>query len=417
MNLRHSPKPNKPLRQLLVVLLFGILFFSLAFFTVPIHAQTTGLVTCGLQHGTGTETAFCTICDLIVLIQNIMNKAMYIFAAPIAAFMLGYGGFLMVWAGVKGGDSAMYGKGKTVMTNSLIGIVIIFSSWLLIDTLMKGLGAYQYAASANFGPWNQIECQAPAISLPKHMGCNGDTCEMVDGSGSAVCSGPKNCGPNATHSKCDFPNQKCAEVPGQGTDDCTSDAQCIGHKTCVVEKCQNVPGPGADTCANDDICLHGIIPPSESNKEIAERLGATVDFDKNADCNGKSAYTNINELQNGQPLSVCHAGCSIDKKPCTQTNITADSNMLADLDRMANKEGLTYRVTSIATGDHTDNSDHYKGKGVDIKAIGNTTYVQLEASVKQDSNVRFTQCEDRSGANIPCSSSPQNITHFHISYK
>ncbi len=158
MNIFHRPNPNNSLRQLLVVLLFGIVLFSLALFTLPIHAQESGLVTCGLQHGTEAQSAFCTICDLIVLIQNIMNKAMYVFAAPIAAFMLGYGGFLMVWAGVKGGDSAMYGKGKTVMTNSLIGIVIIFSSWLLIDTLMKGLGAYQYAASANFGPWNQIEC-------------------------------------------------------------------------------------------------------------------------------------------------------------------------------------------------------------------------------------------------------------------
>jgi len=228
MNLLRIPKPNKPLRQLLVVLLFGILFFSFALFTVPIHAQTTGLVTCGLQHGTGTETAFCTICDLIVLIQNIMNKAMYIFAAPIAAFMLGYGGFLMVWAGVKGGDSGMMKKGKDIMTNSIIGIVIIFSSWLLIDTLMKGLGAYQYATSPNFGPWNKIECQAPPISLPKHMGCNGDTCEMVEGSGSATCSEDANCGDQAQHLGCDK-DQQCSYLDGTGTNNCEEgdDPKCV----------------------------------------------------------------------------------------------------------------------------------------------------------------------------------------------
>ncbi|MDP3778544.1 MAG: hypothetical protein Q8R30_00670, partial [bacterium] len=86
MNLPRLPKPHKSLRQLLVVLLFGMVLSSLALFTLPTQAQEPGLVTCGLQNvGTEAESAFCTICDLIVLVQNIMNKAMYVFAAPIAA--------------------------------------------------------------------------------------------------------------------------------------------------------------------------------------------------------------------------------------------------------------------------------------------------------------------------------------------
>ncbi|MDP3778646.1 MAG: hypothetical protein Q8R30_01180, partial [bacterium] len=78
---------NKSFKQLAVVALFGFFLFSFALFTLPIHAQEEpGLVTCGLQNvGTEAESAFCTICDLIVLVQNIMNKAMYVFAAPIAA--------------------------------------------------------------------------------------------------------------------------------------------------------------------------------------------------------------------------------------------------------------------------------------------------------------------------------------------
>jgi len=134
MNISPLLPPQKSLRQLTVVLLFGIVLFSLALFIIPVHAQV-GLVTCGLSHGTTDEqSAFCTICDLIVLIQNMMNAAMYTLAAPVATFMLAYGGFLMVYAGVKGGDQAMYGRSKTIMTNAVIGIIICFvhGFWLIL---------------------------------------------------------------------------------------------------------------------------------------------------------------------------------------------------------------------------------------------------------------------------------------------
>ncbi|MDP3778683.1 MAG: hypothetical protein Q8R30_01375, partial [bacterium] len=89
--------------------------------------------------------------------------------------------------------------------------------------------AYQYAVSANFGPWNKIECSAPPISLPKHMGCNGDKCEMIAGSGSATCTNDRNC-KDKIHNGCDAATQKCVDnIPGVGTDDCTvgDDAECV----------------------------------------------------------------------------------------------------------------------------------------------------------------------------------------------
>ena len=133
----------------------------------PTHAaEPKGLVTCGLEAFGGKESTFCTICDLFELFQRIINQIITFFAAPIAALMLAYGGFLMVIAGVRGGNPQSYSAGKKVITNAIIGIVIIFCSWLLIDTILKGLGAYDYAKGGSFGPWNKIECKSAVITPP-----------------------------------------------------------------------------------------------------------------------------------------------------------------------------------------------------------------------------------------------------------
>ena len=334
----------------------------------------------------------------------------------------------MVWAGVKGGDTGMYGKGKTVMTNSLIGIVIIFSSWLLIDTLMKGLGAYQYATSANFGPWNQIECQAPPISLPQHMGCNGDTCEMVDGSGSAVCSNDRNC-KDKVHNGCDTTTQKCVDnIPGIGTDNCTvgDDTVCTrtSHKICAsVGECIVVDGPGPNICNTNPDCKAG--GTTGSGIDIIDNVGlanelraAGIVLSNSASCSGASARTNFDELQNGQPLTVCHSGCSTDGIACQQKGTTVLPQMLTDLKNLKQGQNLNFQINSLMTGDHAPNSDHYQGKGVDLKPLLGTTYQQLYDAMNQEKNlrgnIRLIMCENANGQ-VDCTKGSPN--HIHISYK
>ena len=152
-------------------LLLLIFVFS---FPLPTHASPdSGLVQCGRQFfdASSENTQNCTICDLISLAQNLMNQAVTYFAAPIAALMLGYGGFLMVIAGVRGGSAQQFTQGKKVLANAVIGIVILFTSWLMVDTLLKSIGAYN---NSNFGPWNVIKCESPAISVPSHHECNAE---------------------------------------------------------------------------------------------------------------------------------------------------------------------------------------------------------------------------------------------------
>ncbi|MDP3779494.1 MAG: hypothetical protein Q8R30_05635, partial [bacterium] len=287
--------------------------------------------------------------------------------------------------------------------------------------------AYQYAVSANFGPWNKIECSAPPISLPKHMGCNGDKCEMIAGSGSATCSGNENCGANAKHLGC--ADQKCAYVSGSGTNDCAEgdDPVCKKrntHKICAsVGQCIEVDGPGPNICNTNPDCKAG--GTTGSGIDIIDNVGlanelraAGIGLSNSASCSGASARTNFDELQNGQPLTVCHSGCSTDGIACQQKGNTVLPQMLIDLKNLKQGQNLNFQINSLMTGDHGPNSDHYQGKGVDLKPLLGTTYQQLYDAINQEKNlrgnIRLVQCENESGK-VDCTKGSPN--HIHISYK
>lgn len=132
-------------------------------------ADAQGLVPCG-----GKNQNPCTPCDIFVVIQNILNFLIYYISVPLATIMLAYGGFLMMLPGLGGEKSvATHIRGKKVVTNAVIGVFIVFFSWLIIDTIIKVvagqmLGSGQPAllpktgglGPGNLGPWNRIECKA-----------------------------------------------------------------------------------------------------------------------------------------------------------------------------------------------------------------------------------------------------------------
>ncbi len=58
------------------------------------------------------------------------------FLGLLAVIMVIYGGFIYLTAA---GDTEKAGKGKTVIMYSVIGLVIIFISFALVNTVMSGL--------------------------------------------------------------------------------------------------------------------------------------------------------------------------------------------------------------------------------------------------------------------------------------
>lgn len=173
-------------------------------FVFPYHALAQlqgppadpGLVQCG-RLGSGSNTSFCDLCDLIALVKNILD---YIWkgAWVLAAAMLIYGGFYMILPSFSAGGAGMYEKGKKILTNTAWGLLIIFFAWIIIDTIIKVAAnqsltsgvpaqlpqstrstftsqgtqdeeAVQSAVTLNrikLGPWNKIECKRAPERAP-----------------------------------------------------------------------------------------------------------------------------------------------------------------------------------------------------------------------------------------------------------
>jgi|GEM_PF-4313624 len=95
----------------------------------------TGLVKCGVSRD-------CTICDIFILVRDIFNFALGLLAA-LAVLSIVIGGFYVV---TSAGDSGRVSEGYSIITNAVIGLLLVMSSFLLFSFVLVALG-FQ---SANF---------------------------------------------------------------------------------------------------------------------------------------------------------------------------------------------------------------------------------------------------------------------------
>jgi hypothetical protein len=107
----------------LSVLVFFLLLPSFSF------AQgTLEIVPCG-------DTRPCTTCDFYVLAANVFRYMWYL-ATFLAILFIAWGGFLMLISGASPGNLQ---KGKNTVWNAIIGLVIAFSSWMVVNTFIHFL--------------------------------------------------------------------------------------------------------------------------------------------------------------------------------------------------------------------------------------------------------------------------------------
>jgi len=105
-------------------------------------AQIPTIVPCG---STGQEP--CNLCHIGTVAQNLLNGAIFV-AIFLSSITIAYAGWKYMTAGGEGGKS----EGKQMLTNVIIGLVILLAAWLIVDTIMKVM----FSDSVNFGPWNEI---------------------------------------------------------------------------------------------------------------------------------------------------------------------------------------------------------------------------------------------------------------------
>lgn len=113
--------------------------------------------------GLGT---ICTFCHFLELIQNILNYTWWLITPIVIVIALIWGGALMFISSAQGNVTQAQ-RGKKIIFNTLIGFVLVFGAWLIVDTVIKILGGRigSNTATLPFGPWNKIRCDAPVVSI------------------------------------------------------------------------------------------------------------------------------------------------------------------------------------------------------------------------------------------------------------
>jgi cell wall-associated NlpC family hydrolase len=133
--------------------------FSIALITLALLPDTTSAQ--GIFAGI-CEGATCSACHLAVigntLIDWLIGVIMVLFA--VLAVVAGFG---LVTAG---GNPTAVTDAKSKFTNAIIGLLIVLSAWLIVDTLMKALIGNN-GVIEGYGPWAEIKCATQSESEVK----------------------------------------------------------------------------------------------------------------------------------------------------------------------------------------------------------------------------------------------------------
>jgi len=126
------------LRHNLIAIIFGFMM------VIPMWVYSAGLVPCG-----GPAEEPCQTCHVVQLISNTTNWLITILGILVVLIIVFAGARLVTSAG----NASAMEAAKKLMTNMLIGYVIVLAGWLLIDYGFKVL-----FNEGDFGPWNVVEC-------------------------------------------------------------------------------------------------------------------------------------------------------------------------------------------------------------------------------------------------------------------
>jgi len=120
-----------------------------------------GLVPCG-RRCEDPDTAICeccpcTLCHFFVLAKGVIDFVTLNIVTPLGVLMLVIGGGLFLTAA---GDPGRINQGKGIIKAVIIGLIIIFVSWLIVDTIISFLTTGSPFATV-FQSWNNINCPVP----------------------------------------------------------------------------------------------------------------------------------------------------------------------------------------------------------------------------------------------------------------
>lgn len=85
-------------------------------------------------------------------IQNVMNAGITL-GVLISVLVIAFAGILWM---LTSANPENHSQAKKVLTNAVVGLLIILSAWLIVDFVMKILYSGPAGQQGKFGPWNEI---------------------------------------------------------------------------------------------------------------------------------------------------------------------------------------------------------------------------------------------------------------------
>ncbi len=106
---------------------------------VPVAVPEGSLVPCGFDldgNGIVQGDEACGFEDLIIIAQNVIKFLIFNLAAPIAAIMFAYAGFLYI---TNGGNESQIKQAHDIFLYVFIGLVVALSAWLVVNFILSFL--------------------------------------------------------------------------------------------------------------------------------------------------------------------------------------------------------------------------------------------------------------------------------------
>lgn len=94
----------------------------------------------------------CQICHLFVMLDGTIDFILFNIVFPLGTLLLVIGGGMFM---LSSGEPQKITSAKKILFSTIVGLIIIFSSWLMVNTLMTGIGVSEWAGGAE---WFQINC-------------------------------------------------------------------------------------------------------------------------------------------------------------------------------------------------------------------------------------------------------------------
>lgn len=98
----------------------------------------------------------CDFCDLMQLVSRILGFVMLRIVPSLATLLFLIGGFNWILGG--GGDQEKLKRGKTILTATIVGLIIVYGAWILINSFFAWTGVAEWNGFSITRSWWKIPC-------------------------------------------------------------------------------------------------------------------------------------------------------------------------------------------------------------------------------------------------------------------